>query len=54
MNNYSEPVSITALVAVTIIFTTETTLLMAIAILAGLAGIILIILGAVLKPKKRQ
>mgnify|MGYP001770773457 FL=1 len=54
INNYSEPVSIVALVAVTTIFTTETDLLMAITILAGLAGIILIILGAVLKPRKKQ
>ena len=55
VNNYTEPVSITALVEVSLSpYSTESMLMASAIFLAGLAGIVLLILGAVLKPKKRQ
>ena len=54
VNNYTEPVSITGLVEVSPSpFSTEPEAMDAAILLAGLAGIVLLILGAVLKPKKK-
>ena len=55
VNNYTEPVSITALVEVSLSpFSTESEAMAGVIFLAGLAGIVLLILGAVLKPRKKQ
>ena len=55
VNNYTEPVSITALVKVSPSpYSTESEAMGGVIFLAGLAGIVLLILGAVLKPRKKQ